>query len=389
MKKRLIWILALFLLVSNVYGLGMAPARSRYEFQANSVEQGRFRIIVDDVPSQVTLQTEDELGKYIGLEKTVLVLNEYETWVDFTLNLPEELPPGERKGSILVSQQPLNQDKADVVYAVPAVKHQIFVNSPYPGKYLTGKLFISTAKSNEPIAFTIALANWGKESIEEAKAAVIVKGPTNEELAVLHTDSIGVVQGEETKLTAFWQTEYSGTYFAEVVVEYDGKIIELSQAFTVGSLEIEIERIQVNNFKIGQIAKLDIYLRNKWNQPLKVDGRVEIFKQNKLISTFNTVPVDIGEKSAAVMEAYWNTQGIEVGEYDIAVKAMYDGKTSEKTFSSIVSIDGISFKDMVSAQVVSSGNNNTTILVIAVFVLIILNVFLFFYINKRLRKRVN
>ena len=57
-------------LISSIWGLGLAPARTKVEF--NQVEQsGRFRVIVDEVPSKVILSTEGELGEYISLQKSL------------------------------------------------------------------------------------------------------------------------------------------------------------------------------------------------------------------------------------------------------------------------------------------------------------------------------
>ena len=75
------------------------------------------------------------------------------------------------------------------------------------------------------------------------------------------------------------------------------------------------------------------------------------------------------------MNAYWNTEGVDVGEYDISVKAQYDDKISEKTFTSVVSIDQIQFKEFSAGKVIGGGEgSNTTILVLAVLILIILNI---------------
>ncbi len=375
-------------LVSNVHGIGLAPASSRFDFKSNSVQEGRFRIIADEVPSKIILTTEGDLGEFIELEKDVLVMEEKEQWVSFKINMPEDMNPGERRGGILALNVPKDTTRENVVIATTAIVHQVKVNVPYPGKYLTGKLYVTNTKVQDDIIFTIALANWGKEDINNVKGTISIKGPTNEELAVLHTNEISMKANEESKLLATWNTEHEGSYFAQVIVEYDGTILELSKPFSVGSLDIEIERIAVDNFKIGQIAKLDIYLRNKWNEPVRVDGRVEVFEDNKMISSFNTAPVDVGAQSTDIMSAYWNTEGVETGEYDIVVKANYKGKTSERLFNSIVSIDDIQFKDFISGKAISSkGKNNTPLLVGAVIILIILNILLFIYINKKLKTR--
>lgn len=378
--------LIFIMVISNVYSLGLAPAKSDFEFKESSQESA-FRIIVDDVPAKVLLTKEGELGQFINLEKEVLILDEKETWVKFKVNFPNNLPPGERKGGILVLEVPKDNGNENIVMAATAIMHQVKVNVPYPGKYVTGKMFITNAKVDSPIEFKMGLINYGSEKIEEAKATIVIKSPTNEELGVFFSDKKSIMPGNEEVLSGFWQTQNPGSYRAEATVEYDGNTFELEQNFNIGELELAIEDIKVNNFKIGQIAKLDVYLRNKWNKPLNVDGRIEIFKKDKLISSFNTLPVEIKEKSSSIMEAYWNTEGMETGEYDISIKASYEGKTTEKTFSSIVSIDNIKLKDYVSGNVaVSKDSGRTTILIIAVIVLIILNIALFIYISRRLKK---
>ncbi|MCM2325706.1 MAG: hypothetical protein NDI94_04530, partial [Candidatus Woesearchaeota archaeon] len=370
------------------YGLGIAPAKTTFDFEKNTVHEGVFRVITDDFPKKLFISTEGDLADIIILDKTVIITDSQETYIKFKVNVPENLPPGQRKGSIVIIEAPKESSGENIIMATLAIAHQVIIDVPYPGKYVVGKMFISNTKVNEPVEFKIALANYGSEKVNLAKANIIIKGPMNEEIASINADEKSIQPGGEETLTAIWQTENAGSYTAEATVNYDGNTFDISQNFNVGTLELEIEKIQVNDFKIGQIAKLDIYLRNKWNKDLNVNGRVEIFKDEKLVSSFNSLPVDIKEKSTAVMEAYWNTEDIEVGQYDISVKANYDGKTSERTISSVVSLDEIQFKDYVSGKAVNDKESKrTTLLVVSVFVLILLNISLFIYINKRLKRQ--
>ena len=373
-------------LISSIWGLGLAPARTKVEF--NQVEQsGRFRVIVDEVPSKVILSTEGELGEYISLQNTVLVVESKETWVDFTVNLPEDLGPGERQGGIMVIQVPKDVTKENVVVATTAIVHQVKVDVPYPGKYLTGKMFVQNSNVDEPTVFTIGLSNYGKEDIANVKASITIKGPTNEELVILNTDEKSIASGNEDKIVALWQAEHAGSYFAEAIVEYDDKTTKITQQFSIGNLELEIENIKVNNFKLGQIAKLDVYVRNKWNKPFIVNGNVDVLKEGKLVSSFNTIPVEVKEQSSDIMEGYWGTEGLSVGEYDITIQASYEGKTSEKTITSIISLDDVTFKEFDVTGRVVKGNESkrSTFLIISVFILILMNLALFIYINKKLK----
>ncbi|MEM4397284.1 MAG: CARDB domain-containing protein [Candidatus Woesearchaeota archaeon] len=384
MRKILFFNFIFFLIILNsfsVFSLGISPAKTKIDFNQN--QEYIFKIITDEYPIKVLLTKEGELGKYIQIEKDSLIVESTETIVKFKLNLPENLPPGERTGSILILKLP-NEKSNDPIIATIAVVHKIIVNVPYPGKYAEGNLFITNTKVNEPIIFTFAIKNFGKERIENGKINLIIKGPTNQELYKATSEKKSIEPNKEENFVLTWQTENSGSYVLEATFEYDGKVLEFNQRFDVGNLELEIEKIQVNNFKIGQIAKLDIFLRNKWNKQIKADGKVEVFKDNKLISSFNAIPITINEKSSEIMNAYWNTEGITIGNYDISAKVNYEGKISEKTYTAYVSADNINFKDFVSAKVVGQkSNNNINILIFAVIILIILNIALIIYVKKR------
>jgi len=387
-SKLIIWSLLIIILLNTVLGFGIAPAKTKVSYEPESVKEGKFRIIVDDIPTKVMLSVDGELSEYIELDKTVMVLDERETWVDFKVHIPDVLPPGERKGEIVVFEMPDTTDDSFVTAAI-AVVHQVRIDVPYPGKYVQTKLFIDNTNVNEPILFTVALGNFGKEKIDSAKATIVIKGPTNEEIIALQTNEIELTPGSEGKLTAIFQTENSGVYIAEATIEYDGIISDIVQPFNVGSKEVEIEGIDVNNFKLGQIAKLDITLRNKWNNPVYVSGNVEVYKGSKLVTKFNSIPVTIKEKSTAIMNSYWDTEGLTSGEYDLQVNIEYDGKKSEKTFSSIVSIDDILLTDYVSGRAISEGKEgrNTMLLVGVVIVLIIINIIFFTYVIKRIKNK--
>ena len=369
-------------------GLGLAPAKTKINFNQQK-QEGRFRVIVDNVPTKVILTTEGELGQFINLEKDVFVAYSPETWINFDITLPEELPPGERHGGILVIQAPEETSKENVIVATTAISHKVKVMVPYPGKYIESKVFIQNNNPDEPVLFTIAIVNYGKDNINSAKASIVVKGPTNEEIITINTEDISIEVNKEKQLKGIWQPDNPGSYILEISIEYDGKVKKHSQTFSVGSLELEIEDIKINNFKIGQIAKLDIYLRNKWNKDIDVDGKVEIFKEEKLVSSFNTIPVNILDSSSGIMEAYWNTENMGVGEYDITVNAEYGDKSSQKTFSSVVSIDNIQIKnfDAIGKVVDNKNSSKTSILIMLVFMLIVLNIGLFIFINKKLKNK--
>ena len=127
-------------MIANVYAIGIAPSRSTFEF-VQGQQQGKFRVIVDEIPSKVVFTPEGELAEYIELETDVLIAEQKETWINFKVNLPDDLAPGERRGGILALVVPKDTYKENIVMTTTAIIHQVRVNVPYPGKYAIGKMY--------------------------------------------------------------------------------------------------------------------------------------------------------------------------------------------------------------------------------------------------------
>ena len=72
--KKIIWAIVFVLLATNIYSLGIAPAKTTFDFEPNTVKEGYFRIITDEAPVKVVFTKEKELGYYIELEIDVMIL---------------------------------------------------------------------------------------------------------------------------------------------------------------------------------------------------------------------------------------------------------------------------------------------------------------------------
>ena len=186
-----------------------------------------------------------------------------------------------------------------------------------PEKYAEAQFHIS-GDVKEETRFVIPIFNYGKENIESVKAKIRILGATYEEVALLETNEISVNTKQEGKLVASWKAEVNpGMYHAVAEIEYDGKPIKLEKNFGVGDLLIEIENIKVNDFKLGGIARLDIYLKSKWNQPIEsIYADVVILDKDQEIYTFKTNSINLQSLSEGKLEAYWDTKGISVGRYN-------------------------------------------------------------------------
>jgi hypothetical protein len=375
------------LLSSSSYGLGIAPAKTMLEFSPDTAIEGKMRIITDTLPLRVALSKEGEIGRYVDLEEEFLILTEHETWVYFRINLPEELSPGDRTGGILITEQPESQSEENTVYAVTAIKHQIVVKVPYPGKYIFGKLYISSSEPSDPIAITSAIGNYGKEKIEKLNAIVVIKDPDDQILATLSSETSSLDPGKETSLIVLWNTNSPGSYSAKSTVEYDNGTIMIFNQFDVGDDPIIIESISAEGFKLGQVAKFDISIKNNWNQKIKAEADLKIMKLSKEVASLSSSPVFTEPRQYAMIESYWDTKGIDAGEYELNIIVRHDGKKEEKKYIMSVSSNKIQFKDQVSGEfIVKKEYTNLIILRIGVLLLITINIGLLLYILKKKKR---
>jgi hypothetical protein len=273
------------LLVSSALGLGIAPSRKMLDYEVGS-QTYTARVLNDEhKPLKMLIFAKGEYASLVTIDNNMLDIKPDETEKSFTytIKMPEKMRPGANKVEIVAMQLPdeFNQQVVVVDGEVVAVGeqkatlsstlsliHQVIINVPYPGLFAEGKLYVSAGSVGEDTTFAISVFNRGNQPIN-ASGYVVIKGPTNEEIARVNTNDAAVKAGEVGKLVANWKADANpGKYLAEAVVTYNGNTLELSQTFEIGELFIEIDGIKVKSFTLGSIAKFDISLLSKWNQPI-------------------------------------------------------------------------------------------------------------------------
>lgn len=400
----MVWIIITLLLVSSVLGLGIAPSRKMLDYEAGS-QTYTARILNDEHKAlKMLVFAKGEYAGMVTIDNNMLNIkaDEAEKSFTYTIKMPEKMRPGANKIEIVAMQLPdefnqqvvvvdgevipVGEQKATLISALSLI-HQVIINVPYPGLFAEGKLYVSAGGVGEDTTFAISVFNRGNQEIN-ATGYVVVKGPTNEEIARVKTNDAQVKAGEVGKLVAGWKADANpGKYLAEAVVTYNGNTIELSQAFEIGELFIEIDGIKVKSFTLGSIAKFDISLLSKWNQPIQnVYGTLQVMdSKNSLLSEIKTDSISLPPRGEGMISGYWDTEGASIGEYDVNVMLNYEGKTSQKMFETVVSADSIEFKGTALAgQVVSTKEaGKYNLLIILVVILIFVNIALFIYFRRK------
>jgi len=173
---------------------------------------------------------------------------------------------------------------------------------------------------------------------------------------------------------------------------YDEGTINLEEIFTVGSKELELQEISVNGFSLGEIAKLEMLVENKWSEPIS-DAHIETKITNDegdSVSSFESANYDIGALEKQVFVSYWDTAGVRAGTYDAEVSINYADKASKKNLQFQVEKNSLTVVGLgyviSNADDEGEGNGLVVVLIIAIVFLVLINLLWFLLLRKRLKK---
>lgn len=395
-KITVIFLLAIAILLflsTNVLAIGIAPGTKTIHFEPELEQDIGFSIINNEHKHlKVILFVRGELNQSVILPKSIVELSPEQESVrlGYKVKLPKKIKePGTHIAEIVAMEIPGQEQGQTVVGASAAVISKLKVEVPVPGKYAEAKVDISEGSFDKPTMFVVKLFNKGKQDIVRAKSTVEVFGPTNEKLATLETQERSAKSGQRTELVTSWLDENinPGPYFATITVFYDGKTIKLQQNFEIGSLLMDIEKIEVKNFRLGGVAKFDITVENKWNKLIEdVFVQMQINdEQGDFITESKSSSENIEALSKTVLNTFWDTEGVKEGTYDTKVILHYQDKQTERQYKSFVSLEKIRVVPIgiTGEAVLEGGVGRSSILVILIVLLIIINIGWLIYFKKR------
>ncbi len=407
----LVMLVFLFLFTSiSVHALGISPARRVFKIEQGD-SSGSIKILNDENKDiRLLIYAKGENSENIIFDETVISISKDESSkvINYELNMPDSSKAGTLKTDIVVLELPEGSDSEDNVVVVNneaiivqdkktqtisttnAIVSQVFIEVPYPGKYLDAQLFVNSANKGETATFTISAFSRGSEKLNTVEATIIIKGPTNEEIARINSNKISMEPGENGKVVANWLINtFPGLYAVDVIVKFDDQQITLRDTFMVGDMSLRVKDVMIDKFKLGQIAKVDVIAESVWNEEIQnVYAELEVLDQSgagiiNVQTGFGSIP----PMGTTILSGYWDTEGMSIGNYDINIKLFFNNKISEKLFQAVLNADNIQISDSasLSGQVISTntgGNSTLTLLIIAVIILIIVNITWLFYFKK-------
>ena len=405
MKREVIYVVCCILVLClshSVVALGVTPAKNLLEYKEGSSLSGSFKIINDDAKNrELVIGTRGEFAQNIKLDVRRVSLNSGDTEkiVSYKITVPENLKPGRHVGEIVISEEAKGPtDDNAVVGAVLSVVTQVEVFVPFPGKYAEASMFTKVADDGS-VHVTIPVINLGEFNLARVYANIDMYSDLGERIHSFNTDSIDIPADKKRDLAATWQADVPvGSYKAIATVIYDGESTTVENTFQIGTVTLSLEQITVNNFALGDIAKMDLLVENKWSEDFDdVYTQVKIFSDSgNVLADFNSPTETVASLSKKVLSSYWDTAGVQEGTYDTTVIIHYaKSKTVETDLQLIVKENSIEVVGL--GYVLSEGGdsdfdiseNIVVLLIIIIGVLILLNLLWFFILRRSLKSKNN
>ncbi len=397
-------ILAMIILSGTAAALGVTPARTTLDFKPG-MESIKVNIINNELKDmRLFIQAEGEFSDLLEIEDNIITMSSDESMrtieanVVMTGNMKKK--PGQNEIKLKILEMPKTaegEEDAARVSATVEVVHQIRINVPYPEVYAeVSDVYINTPSEGGSARFTIPVFNRGDKNIEGISAEIMIYSPEGDLVGAISTDSISLKKWGKGKLTGEYHGDgRRGRYRAVIKVSYAGKEEVLEKEFFIGSKLVEIQGVGAENFKLGGIAKLNIFLQNMWNQRIEdVYADVEVKdSSNRQLTMFKTASTNVEADSVGVLNAYWDTEDVSPGTYTLNVILHYTRLVTEKQFIMDVGFDSISIRGVNAAGAVTGGDHGrdgrvsgSSMLIIALAVLAVSNIILFIALKRRRRR---
>jgi len=389
-------ILLVLLVLPGVQSLGITPGRTTIDYEKGLEREVTFSLLNKDHKNmQVLLMVQGELNDSVTLFDSLVEFlpSEENKQFKYKIKLPDKIAdePGLHTAEIVALEIPKASEDGTYVGATVAVVSQLHVYVPCPGKCIEADLNVIDAEENSTATFIVPVINRGELGIGDIRATIDIYTSLNEKVATVETDYSSLEPGKRTELSGKWKVNVpSGDYLAKVTVFYDGESKTFEKQFMVGSQLLTIESILVNNFRLGEIAKLQILVENHWSQELQgVFANLLIYNEDeKVMADVKSAAENVPALSKKELIAYWDTIGVKEGEYSGKLMVIYGEKSADRNLLLKVSEDSLDITGVGYAiRPQGKGVNITTALVILVVILLIVNLAWFIFFSRFMKKR--
>lgn len=395
MSKKILLLVICVFMISSVYALGVTPGRTTLDFSPGLSRTVAFSVVNSGTKDMnVVLSAQGDLKDYISLStSSASVLAAQNKPFSYTINLPNSLEPGLHVGEIYILEVPESVGAGgSAVLATLAVVTQLHVNVLYPGKFAEAELVIYDANQGADVQFIFPVESKGEFDLTDVKANVDVYNSLGDKVDSFNTQSISIPGGTRKELVYAWTADVPiGNYRAAASLIYDEGTIPLEATFSVGSKELELQEISVNDFSLGEIVKLEMLVENKWSEKISgahIETRIKN-DRGEVVSSFDSAKYDIDALAKQTFVSFWDTAGVLPGDYNTEVSINYAGKSSKLNLEFQVSKNDLTILGLGYVISADGGEGMSGLvigLIAAVVLLVLINLLWFLLLRKRLKK---
>ena len=398
-KKYFILIFVFLLGIQSIFAIGISPARTTLDFEPELSKEVSFEIINSQNKNfSVVFYVKGDLKDYIEIPVSYAEIKSGERTRKFIykVTLPDFFEiPGEHKTEIIALEIPekMYESPEDNTYigATVGVATQLVVNVPYPGKYIDAD--VNIIGSGDKTIFLVPMVSRGKLDIVNARVIIDVFNLANEKIVSLESNSYSIKSLERKEAVLEWESSgvMSGKYYAKASIFYDNEVKYIEKYFELGELSVEILEVAVKDFKLGEIAKFNTLVQNKWSEEIK-NSYLQILvynHENQVMADFKSPTYNLPSMEKTEMVSYWDTAGVKAGTYDSKIILKYNEFSREREVKIKITENSLEVIGLTGRVVVKrdEGFNLNTILVIIIVILVLINVIWFLVVKRILNKK--
>lgn len=331
MFKKLIFVLCILLLSTNVYAIGISPAKVNFEFESGMVRHIPFKVFnVGDHTLNAKIFLRGDLKEYFDFEPVNVTLEpKEEIEFNITLSLPTnvDLDPGDRRTDIVAEEF---LESGSGVGAVAAVGLLVIVRVPYEGQYVDLDLMAKNAEIGEDVEFFVKLESLGLETVNKVDGTLNIFDETGIKVGTLSFVEPEIAPKEIRELELVWNSgnNLAGIYKAKLVINYAGKERDVEAQFRLGDLSIQVVDLIEKELISEGINKLLVVTQSQWNNQID-DVYTEVEIGGKKSKSEMTYYKPWSQNNITV---YFDTHDLSLGNYKAKVTIFYENLTTEEMF---------------------------------------------------------
>ncbi len=365
-------ILLLILYSYYSFSLGIAPSFQEVKYDEGRVYHGQIKIFTD---KPVVLSVKGEYSDYLELEKNYL---EKTGIVNYKLKMYPDIKPGDN--FFIITATEINNNSGMLSSSL-SVNAKIVLKKPVVGKYVEYELY----PLNDKKEFLIKIKNLGLENISETFVELQVF-ENNLLLKKYYSKIVPLNKGENVFLKIPLDLQ-PGDYTFKIIIHYDDKVLYEEKNFFLKG-KIEYLGLSNKNFKLKEINKFLLTLKNDFNKKVNFKVKAEIIQENKIKAKYEMNDV-INKSSVLQIPLYFDTKNVNEGKGSIKITLYYLGYEDVYEENYYFKYNKAKNTGLVSEEK-SESEFKTMLIIILVF--LILNFILVFYLFlnfKNSKKKIN